>query len=180
MADTYLEGLLASNKSPAEKLIDALRLHIGDDDSDEGFEFHDEELYLFIRDANRLLSSLNVSTSLTFSDTSINVTAGTVTDAKAIQLIFGADYLMWRRLEREGTRNAVSIREMDTAIDTREIARSSNAGLRFRWEQLMKVVKEVKGGTITPWRINTYVQREFPSASQTYVDETRSNSARRV
>ena len=179
MANDVLEGLLARNLSNAERLINALRSHIGDDDPKEGYEFHDEELYLFLLDGDRLLKAMGIDYSLTFASDAISI-GGTITKPAAILMLFSADYLLWRRLEREGTRRAVSIREMDTAIDTREIARSAAAGMKERWIQLNDTIKEVRRGDITPTRINNYVQRNFPDTDQSFVDETRGDSAERV
>ena len=177
--ESYLEGLLAPNASTIERLIMALRLQIGDDDATDGPDFHDEELYLFLRDGNKLVNTMGYTTNLTFNDSAMSV-GGTVTNSIATTIMWAADYLLWRRLEREGTRRAVSIREMDTAIDTREIARSAALGMRERWIQLNSIVKEMRRGDLTPSRINTYVQRYFPAADQTLVDETRSSDAERI
>jgi len=179
MTNEYADSLLTQNLSTAEKLINAFRAHIGDDDDRNGYEFQASELYLFLRDADRLLNALNVTTNLTFSDIKISI-SGTITKSIAILLIFAGDYLLWRRLEREGTRGAISLREMDSAIDTRQIARSASDAVRSRWEQLNDVISEYNGGIIKPWRINNFIRNYFPASDQTRVDQTGDGNAQRV
>lgn len=157
-------------KNDAERLVHSVRIHIGDTirrDVDQ--EFYDEDLYMFLMDADRTISTYSSDTGLSFSNNSIAI-SGTVTKDLAIMLIVGATYYVIRRVALEGTRSAIQFRSLDTFFDNREKARSGIALLKTERDFFEGIIAERNRDALVGKRINSYVRTHFPATDQSNVD----------
>jgi len=150
------ERLLLDKNIPIyQQLINSLRIQIGDYNEEDitDVDFGDTELYIILADAADLLSTLYTH-GVTFSRNKKNVSTPSA-KARAM-IILAAEFLIQFRQEREGTRNAIMMREGDSTIDLRTIGNVANKSRNELYKMLREIVNKVVFDNATGLRIDSY------------------------
>jgi len=160
MKTTVLENLLLDpNIDSATKLINSLRIQIGDynEEDVEDQDYSDTELYLILADAADLLETIYTH-NVTFARDRKYIT--TPTNKSRAMIILAAEFLIQFRQEREGTRNAIMVREGDATIDLRTVANVAQKSRSELFTMLKQIVNTVNISDAQGLRIDTYDSSE--------------------